>query len=232
MTNATVSEAPDKASQAAQAAEEVATTAKEQIVTVAQTGQEEARSVAGDASSQARRLLSESSSELRQQADSQTVRVAEGLRQISGQLQQMAGAVEDTDSPVVSLVGHAADMTDRLAGRLEHGGIDSVVDDTRRLARNRPGMFLAGALGAGFLVGRMLKGASSASGPSEQDSGRQGSRSASGTDIAAAVPQGLEASYTDQGTATGYQDPAAEGQLNGGLPSSPAAEVRSYGREA
>jgi hypothetical protein len=162
MTNATVSDATGKASEAASKAGEVATTAKEQATTVAAQGKEEVKSVAQEASQHARRMMTESRNELRTQADTQTTRVVEGLRQISQQLQSMAGSVDDSSSPVVSLVGQAASTTDRMASRLDEGGIDGLLDDTRRLARNRPGMFLLGALGAGMVAGRMLKGTKSA----------------------------------------------------------------------
>jgi len=166
MTNATVSDATGKASEAASKAGEVATTAKEQATTVAAQGKEEVKSVAQEASQHARRMMTESRHELRTQADTQTTRVVEGLRQISQQLQSMAGSVDDSSSPVVSLVGQAANTTDRMASRLDEGGIDGLLDDTRRLARNRPGMFLLGALGAGLVAGRVMKGTkAAASGP-------------------------------------------------------------------
>jgi len=37
------------------------------------------------------------------------------------------------------------------------GGIDQSLADVKRFARRRPGMFLAGAMGAGFLMGRLLR---------------------------------------------------------------------------
>ena len=45
----------------------------------------------------------------------------------------------------------------RLASRMEQGGAQGVVDDVTRFARRRPGAFLAGAAGVGFVVGRLVR---------------------------------------------------------------------------
>ena len=50
-----------------------------------------------------------------------------------------------------------ADQVDRGARRLSEGDLDTALDDVKRFARNRPGTFLLGAVGAGFAVGRLLR---------------------------------------------------------------------------
>jgi hypothetical protein len=40
---------------------------------------------------------------------------------------------------------------------MEQGGAQGVVDDVTRFARRRPGVFLAGAAGMGFVVGRLVR---------------------------------------------------------------------------
>jgi hypothetical protein len=40
---------------------------------------------------------------------------------------------------------------------MEQGGPQGVLDDVSRFARRRPGMFLAGAAGIGFVVGRLVR---------------------------------------------------------------------------
>ena len=55
----------------------------------------------------------------------------------------------------------------RLASRMEQGGAQGVVEDVTRFARRRPGAFLAGAAGVGFVVGRLVR----AGAASQQDDG-------------------------------------------------------------
>jgi hypothetical protein len=52
-----------------------------------------------------------------------------------------------------------ADTATRAADKLETGGVDATLADLKRFARRRPGLFLMGAMGAGFAVGRLLKAA-------------------------------------------------------------------------
>jgi hypothetical protein len=46
------------------------------------------------------------------------------------------------------------------ASRLEQRGPQGVMDDMSRFARRRPGLFLAGAVGAGFVAGRLVRASS------------------------------------------------------------------------
>jgi hypothetical protein len=42
---------------------------------------------------------------------------------------------------------------------VQQRGYDGMVEDAQRLARRRPGVFLAGAAVAGFAIGRLLRSA-------------------------------------------------------------------------
>ena len=44
-----------------------------------------------------------------------------------------------------------------LASRLEQRGPQGLMDDVTRFARRRPGVFLSGAVAAGFVVGRVVR---------------------------------------------------------------------------
>ena len=59
----------------------------------------------------------------------------------------------------VDLGRQLADTAERAASKLDDGGVDAVMSDLKRFARRRPAVFLAGALGAGFVAGRLLKAA-------------------------------------------------------------------------
>jgi hypothetical protein len=132
-------------------------TAVEQTKAVAGTAVDQTRVVADEAKEQARRLGQEARSQLRGQVDDQAGRLANGLGDMGHQLRTMAENADDPESPVTRLTHQAADNVERLASRLDDGGLDVVIEDVKRFARNRPGLFLAAALGAGFVVGRLIK---------------------------------------------------------------------------
>jgi hypothetical protein len=134
---------------------EVATTASEQARQVASTTQDEARQVVRGANEQARRLVGETRHELRSQANAQVDRLAQGLTDVSRQLRSMGekgepGAVSD-------MAREAAVRTEQLSERLRGGGIDDVLSQLRSAGRNRPGLFLLGAFGAGLAAGRVVR---------------------------------------------------------------------------
>jgi hypothetical protein len=55
------------------------------------------------------------------------------------------------------LVRQGSEAAERLASRLEHGGVDAVMADARAFARRRPGAFLLGAATVGFVAGRLVR---------------------------------------------------------------------------
>src|SRR5688500_14027846 len=149
--------ARDVAGSAAQEAGGVAGTAKEQTKAVAGTAADQTRMVAHDAKDRARQLTQEAKGQLKRQVDDQAGRAGRSLADVGQQLRTMAEKADDPESPVTNITRQAADGVERLASRLQGGGFDQVFDDVKRFARNRPGVFLAGALAAGFVVGRLVK---------------------------------------------------------------------------
>jgi hypothetical protein len=165
MADTTPTQAPDgakeQAAQVASAAKDqagsVAASAKEQAASVASTAVDEARAVAGQAASEARDVLADARYQLRTQADEQATKVASLVGDIGGQLRTMADAGQS--GPARDLVASVADQAQQLSRRLQDGGLDRSLEDARRFARNRPGMFLAGAALAGFVAARLLRAA-------------------------------------------------------------------------
>ena len=130
--------------------------AKDAARSVAGTTASEARAVVGEAKDSARDLIGDARSQLREQAGDQAQRLAGTLRTFGEQLSSMAQGPH-AQGTAADLARQAGDRTQQVAHRIETGGLDAVVGDAKRLARNRPGAFLLGALGAGFVVGRVLK---------------------------------------------------------------------------
>ena len=118
----------------------------------------EAREVARDAKYHARLVAHESRESFRSEASNQAARLATTLRDIGGQLQSMAES-QMGGGTAVDMSRQLAGGATRLADKLETGGVDATLADVKSFARRRPGVFLAAALGAGFVAGRLLKAA-------------------------------------------------------------------------
>jgi hypothetical protein len=160
----------------------VADTAKSEASNVASTAAGGAREVAGEAGTQAKavageakqqidRLMSQGRDEFRQQAEQRTSQAAGQLRSLSEQVSALA---QGRPEAAGQLVGYASDVQyhlRRLASRMEQGGPQGVLDDVTRFARRRPGMFLAGAAGIGFVVGRLVRAGAASQGNDEESSG-------------------------------------------------------------
>ena len=140
---------------AAQSASSTTAAAKDQAASVASSAASEAKSVASDAAAEAKYALSDARQQLRGQAEEQSAKVASTLGDLGGQLRRMAEAGESgTARDVISSV---ADRAEQMSQRLRDGGLDRTLEDARRFARNRPGMFLAGAALAGFVAARVVR---------------------------------------------------------------------------
>lgn len=119
---------------------------------------DEARNIAQDARDHARQMALESRDSLRSEASNQAARLASTLREIGGQLRSMADT-QPAGGVAVDMGRQLADTATRAADKLETGGVDATLTDLKRFARRRPGLFLMGAMGAGFAAGRLLKAA-------------------------------------------------------------------------
>ena len=142
---------------AKQQAAEVADTAKQAGAQVADTVKEQAGQVTAEAKNQAKQLLSQAQSELSEQAAGTQQRVSEGLRALADELSGMARNSEQ-DGVATDLARQAADRARTAAGWLADRDPGSLLDEVRTFARRKPGTYLALALGAGVLAGRLTRG--------------------------------------------------------------------------
>ena len=132
--------------------------AVERVHDLTATTAEHAGAVKDEAKGKALDVAHDVRRELESQGDVQAKRVASTLHDVGSQLNDMAangqpGAVTDVTRQV-------ADKSRQLASRLEEGGVQGVGDDLRRFARRQPGLFLAAAGVAGFVLTRVLRNAS------------------------------------------------------------------------
>ncbi len=82
---------------------------------------------------------------------------AAGLQSLSGQLSALRDGRPEDAGALTDYLSEAEQRVSGLADRLQSGGAQGAVDDLSRFARRRPGLFLAGAVGLGFLVGRLAR---------------------------------------------------------------------------
>ncbi|MFH9468944.1 hypothetical protein ACH4LT_16935 [Streptomyces clavifer] len=150
----------------------------EKAADVAGTAQERAGDVAAEATSQVQDVAGELRDRLQSQAESQTRRLAQGVRALADELGAM-GKSGAPDSPATRAVRQVSNRGHGVATRLEAGGPQGVLSDLQDFARRRPGVFLAGAALAGFATARLAKGAKSAGSGAN---GSQGDRSLEAAD--------------------------------------------------
>ncbi len=136
---------------------EVASTAKDAGKQVAQTAQEQVGQVTAEAGRQARQLADQVRSEVTDQASTQQQRVAGGIRSLADELRGMANG-NPQDGAATDLARQAADRMHGVAEWLQDREPGDVLNEVRSFARRRPGVYLAVALGAGVLAGRLTRG--------------------------------------------------------------------------
>lgn len=199
-------------SQTAEAGRQVGSTAKEQATEVVSSGKREARD-----------LLGQSRTALYDQTAQQQRVVADKLRTLAGDLGSMS---DSADSQAGDLVHELSSRTGQVAEWLEREP-SQLLDDVSSFARRRPGTFLAVALGAGLLVGRLGRGAKDAHDEDGGDAASDGRRVAVPTGVAplpgevagpvvgaGGVPGTVAGAQGDPlypGTGSGLSGPAAGG---------------------
>jgi hypothetical protein len=153
MTDTTVGN--DSGSQVQAAKDE----AVERVHDLTSTASEHAGAVKEEAKGKALDVAHDVRRELEGQGDAQAKRVASTLQDVGAQLNEMANSGQP--GAVTDVTRQVADKSRQLAARLEDGGVQGVSDDLRRFARRQPGLFLAAAGVAGFVLTRVLRNASS-----------------------------------------------------------------------
>ena len=139
--------APSSPSSPSEAAQSVANSAKD-----------EGRAVAETAKSETARLAAEARAEARKQGDEQTRRVAERVQDFGNQLEGVRRG-EAPQGAVADVLAQVGSRANRLAERLQSGGVDGVTRDVKQFARQRPGVFLLGSFALGVVAGRTLRNA-------------------------------------------------------------------------
>ena len=141
---------------AKQEAAGVKDTAQAEAGHVVETAKQEVSSVAHETKAQARQVYAETRRELSEQAATQQQRVAEGLRSIGDELQQMARGSENPGM-ATEFVEMASTRLSDASSWLSQRDPGSLVHEVKTFARRKPGLFIAGALVAGIAAGRLTR---------------------------------------------------------------------------
>jgi ElaB/YqjD/DUF883 family membrane-anchored ribosome-binding protein len=166
---------------------------------VAGTVADEAANVKSEVGHQARNLVGQVRDQVSGQVSTQKERAAGGIRTVSDQLRSMADSTEN-EGMASNLVSSAASRAGDVAGWLESREPADLLEDVKRFARRRPGVFIAIAAGAGIVVGRLAKSLASGNDGSDQGTSARTAR----TDYIGADP-------TLATTGTAYPAPTAYG---------------------
>jgi uncharacterized protein YjbJ (UPF0337 family) len=147
-------EANDSSSKAAVAAETAKETAKDEARNVAGTAKEQAGAVVGEARSQVQRIASQAKDQATDRVRGQHNQLVDRLRGISDEFAEIGG---DGSTPGKALIGDLGQRGQRVADYLSDRGPEGLLSEVTDFARRRPFTFIAGAVAAGFLVGRLGK---------------------------------------------------------------------------
>ena len=203
-------------------AQQAASTAADEGKHVAGVAADEARSVAAEATEHARTLVGEARTQLTGQVDQQTRQQKDLLASTLGTFGDDLSSMAQSGSGLASDVAHeVADRARTLAHHLDGREPTELLDDVRRFARQRPGVFLLGALAAGVVVGRLARGTKDAI--EAADAGADGgSAHGSGAPAPVAPVQVTRPLLDAPASATGYSSPP----VGTGLPGAPTDAPR------
>jgi ElaB/YqjD/DUF883 family membrane-anchored ribosome-binding protein len=123
---------------------------------VRQTAATGAHEVTGEVGTQARRLMDQVGTEVSGQAAEQQKRAVNGLHGVGSQLRKMADSSGE-QGMAVDLVSQAASRVDSAASWLDEREPGAILEEVKSFARERPGLFIALAAGAGIVAGRLTK---------------------------------------------------------------------------
>lgn len=183
----------------------------------AETAKQQAGEVAGEAANQAQMLIEQAREQLTTQGSEQKERATSGLRSLADEISGMVDGTSQPQGLAGDLARQASDQVRTAAEWLESRDPGDVLNDVRRFARRRPGMFLASAAAVGFLGGRLTRSAtdeardSGQSGPDQVGTGYAGTPG-----LTATGPTTGNAGFPDRPTGTpGYSVPPTPGETRG-----------------
>lgn len=146
-----------QASQAKDAAADVASSGKQAAADVAATGKQAAADTLDQTKQQAGDLLGKTRDQVNEQVEVQKSSTVQTLRALGDQLASMTEHT-DQDGTAVDVAARLRDRARSAADWLDHRDPNQVLDEVRQFGSERPGAFLFGAAVAGIVAGRLTRG--------------------------------------------------------------------------
>lgn len=149
----------------------------------------------------------------------QKTRAANQLSDVAHALRRTGEELNSQEHPTIAqFADAAAEQVERFSGYLKEGDVGDLWQDVRNVAQRQPELFVAGALAAGFLVGRFLK---SSGGQTRRSYGSQ-----------QPYNQGFQGNYGQYQSGAGYSGSQWSEQPTYGSQDIPIAESEEgYGRQ-
>jgi hypothetical protein len=88
--------------------------------------------------------------------DERKNRAADTVRGVADALHHAAGDLARESPPIAEYADHAAGCVEDFADRLHDRSLGSILAEAETIARRQPALFLLGAAGLGFTLGRLL----------------------------------------------------------------------------
>ncbi|MDO4916066.1 MAG: hypothetical protein Q3974_00415 [Rothia sp. (in: high G+C Gram-positive bacteria)] len=126
---------------------------------VAQHAKNVAGNVKDETVSQAQDLVGQLRDDLQRMVGPQQQKIAATVRTISDEIDALSRGEKPQSDYVTGLLGSASGYVNSVATSLEQKEPKDLLNDVRRFAARRPGVFLAAALGVGILAGRATRNA-------------------------------------------------------------------------
>ncbi|HWJ65595.1 MAG TPA: hypothetical protein VNT31_02870 [Nocardioides sp.] len=153
-------------------AKAAASTAGEEGKHLAHEAGAEMKGVAADAQDQARDLLHQARTEVESQSRTQLETLVSTLQGFADDLEKMARGEGPGSGLARDVVREVGDKATALSTQLRGREPAELLDEARTFARRKPGTFLLGALAAGVVAGRVVRGTKEAQ--SSQSTGSTG----------------------------------------------------------
>lgn len=214
-------------------ATDAAAAGKQAAGDVAQHAAGQAQQVAQETKQQARDLVGEARSQLTEQASTQHQNLVSNLKSLADELSSMAQNGEQNGT-ASHLVSQAGDRARTAADWLDSRQPGDLIGELRSFGRRRPGAFLAGAVLAGVVAGRLTRGAVAAHSDDSPSSSSNGLTGSSGAELPSRHSSPETTSVQGTGYATPGTDATYDPSVTGGTyaPDTYAADTYAPGTES
>lgn len=219
----------DTAQVAAERGHTVADAAAGQARELGQEARDQLAAVTGEARDQAHRALTNTTDELSSQLEERLGDATHLARTRADELRALAEGRPEDAGTTRDLALRAGERLEAVADRVDELGVHGLVGEVAAYARRRPLVFLAGAAGAGLLVGRLARATKEAGGTSAPTATAPTTPLGTPRSVADTAPVAVTAPLGLDPTSTGGPVPGPVGTQAPAPPPPPPASLPPQG---